>query len=102
MPFRANIIFMNTNAQLAIAEFDLPVTLMTASTRASNPLLPAETPLDVEAAWRQVQARDRQAGFFYAVTTTGVFCSPVVCEPQAAARQCAFLQHRTAGVGRRF
>ncbi|MGB6725571.1 MAG: methylated-DNA--[protein]-cysteine S-methyltransferase, partial [Terracidiphilus sp.] len=75
-PFQANIIFMNTNAQLAIAEFDLPVTLMTASTRASNPLLPAETPLDVEAAWRQVQARDRQAGFFYAVTTTGVFCHP--------------------------
>ncbi len=27
-------------------------------------------------AWRQVQARDREADFFYAVTTTGVFCLP--------------------------
>jgi AraC family transcriptional regulator, regulatory protein of adaptative response / methylated-DNA-[protein]-cysteine methyltransferase len=30
----------------------------------------------VEAAWKQVLARDPAAAFFYAVTTTGVFCRP--------------------------
>jgi AraC family transcriptional regulator of adaptative response/methylated-DNA-[protein]-cysteine methyltransferase len=32
--------------------------------------------IDPEAAWRQVLARDPAATFFYAVTTTGVFCRP--------------------------
>ena len=32
--------------------------------------------IDREAAWRQVLARDPAADFFYAVTTTGVFCRP--------------------------
>jgi AraC family transcriptional regulator of adaptative response/methylated-DNA-[protein]-cysteine methyltransferase len=32
--------------------------------------------LDAETAWKQVLARDRSATFFYAVTTTGVFCRP--------------------------
>jgi AraC family transcriptional regulator of adaptative response/methylated-DNA-[protein]-cysteine methyltransferase len=32
--------------------------------------------LDAEAAWKQVQARDAKAQFFYGVTTTGVFCRP--------------------------
>ncbi len=32
--------------------------------------------IDPEAAWRQVLARDPRAAFFYAVTTTGVFCRP--------------------------
>ena len=32
--------------------------------------------LDSEAAWQQVQRRDANAAFFYAVTTTGVFCRP--------------------------
>lgn len=32
--------------------------------------------LDPDAAWKQVLARDPQARFFYAVTTTGVFCRP--------------------------
>ena len=32
--------------------------------------------IDSEAAWRQLLARDPAAGFFYAVTTTGVFCRP--------------------------
>jgi AraC family transcriptional regulator of adaptative response/methylated-DNA-[protein]-cysteine methyltransferase len=32
--------------------------------------------LDLEAAWQQVQRRDPSAAFFYAVTTTGVFCRP--------------------------
>jgi AraC family transcriptional regulator, regulatory protein of adaptative response / methylated-DNA-[protein]-cysteine methyltransferase len=34
------------------------------------------TQIDVETAWTQVLARDKEAGFFYAVTTTGVFCRP--------------------------
>lgn len=33
-------------------------------------------PLDEQSAWKQVLARDRQARFLYAVTTTGVFCRP--------------------------
>jgi AraC family transcriptional regulator of adaptative response/methylated-DNA-[protein]-cysteine methyltransferase len=32
--------------------------------------------LDPETAWQQVQRRDPNATFFYAVTTTGVFCRP--------------------------
>lgn len=32
--------------------------------------------IDSEAAWRQVLSRDESASFFYAVTTTGVFCRP--------------------------
>ncbi len=32
--------------------------------------------IDAEAAWKQVLARDAAAAFFYAVTTTGVFCRP--------------------------
>jgi AraC family transcriptional regulator of adaptative response/methylated-DNA-[protein]-cysteine methyltransferase len=32
--------------------------------------------IDPEMAWRQVLSRDPQADFFYAVTTTGVFCRP--------------------------
>ena len=32
--------------------------------------------IDPEAAWSQVVGRDAAAGFFYAVTTTGVFCRP--------------------------
>jgi AraC family transcriptional regulator of adaptative response/methylated-DNA-[protein]-cysteine methyltransferase len=35
-----------------------------------------EAAIDPEAAWRQVLARDPAAAFFYAVTTTGVFCRP--------------------------
>jgi AraC family transcriptional regulator of adaptative response/methylated-DNA-[protein]-cysteine methyltransferase len=31
-------------------------------------------PIDVESAWQQVLTRDPNAGFFYAVITTGVFC----------------------------
>jgi AraC family transcriptional regulator of adaptative response/methylated-DNA-[protein]-cysteine methyltransferase len=32
--------------------------------------------IDPEAAWRQVCERETGAAFFYAVTTTGVFCRP--------------------------
>lgn len=32
--------------------------------------------IDPEVAWQQVMARDNSANFFYAVTSTGVFCRP--------------------------
>jgi len=32
--------------------------------------------IDAETAWQQLLRRDPEAGFFYAVTTTGVFCRP--------------------------
>ncbi|HTW78845.1 MAG TPA: methylated-DNA--[protein]-cysteine S-methyltransferase [Terracidiphilus sp.] len=72
---------MNTSAQSVRADFDLHIAPMTELNRVTNPLSAAKPPLDdetawEEAAWRQVQARDREAGFFYAVTTTGVFCFP--------------------------
>jgi len=39
-----------------------------------DPVLVA--PIDLEAAWQRLLARDPAAPFFYAVTTTGVFCRP--------------------------
>ena len=32
--------------------------------------------LDLDSAWEKVVSRDPRAGFFYAVTTTGIFCRP--------------------------
>ncbi|MGA9670180.1 MAG: methylated-DNA--[protein]-cysteine S-methyltransferase [Terracidiphilus sp.] len=32
------------------------------------------SPIDAEAAWRQLTSRNPEGAFFYAVTTTGVFC----------------------------
>ena len=44
---------------------------------AGNNVGPAlATPIDPETAWRQVQNRDAEGAFFYAVATTGVFCRP--------------------------
>jgi AraC family transcriptional regulator of adaptative response/methylated-DNA-[protein]-cysteine methyltransferase len=37
---------------------------------------PQSAALDPETAWQQVQRRDPSASFFYAVTTTGVYCRP--------------------------
>jgi AraC family transcriptional regulator of adaptative response/methylated-DNA-[protein]-cysteine methyltransferase len=37
---------------------------------------PLDTQFDQDQAWQQLLARDRNASFFYAVTTTGVFCRP--------------------------
>lgn len=42
--------------------------------------------IDNEQAWRQLEARDAAAGFFYAVTTTGVFCRPN-CKSRRPLRQ---------------
>jgi AraC family transcriptional regulator of adaptative response/methylated-DNA-[protein]-cysteine methyltransferase len=58
------MIHMNTNTQFAKSEIG-------AGIMAGPP--PA---IDPEQAWRQVVARDTAAGFFYAVTTTGVVCRP--------------------------
>jgi AraC family transcriptional regulator of adaptative response/methylated-DNA-[protein]-cysteine methyltransferase len=47
--------------------------------RAEEPVrdsIEAPPQFDAEAAWRQVLNRDADAAFFYAVTTTGVFCRP--------------------------
>ena len=40
---------------------------------------------DENRAWQQLCERDSSARFFYAVTTTGVFCRPELQEPAAAA-----------------
>ncbi len=40
------------------------------------PTAPAAKAVDPETAWRQLLGRDPQARFFYAVSTTGVFCRP--------------------------
>jgi len=67
---------MNTSAQLAIAE-RIPQIAMTPTTiRAASQPVVGHRLIDEDSAWRQVLARDREAGFFYAVTTTGVFCHP--------------------------
>jgi len=69
------MILMNTSVQPVRAELDYPTIMPSASKRAINSHATIE-PLDEEAAWKQVQARDRGARLFYAVTTTGVFCHP--------------------------
>jgi AraC family transcriptional regulator, regulatory protein of adaptative response / methylated-DNA-[protein]-cysteine methyltransferase len=58
------MVHMNTNTQCAKSEI---------GTRIMPAPLPA---IDPDQAWRQVMARDAAAGFFYAVTTTGVVCRP--------------------------
>ena len=42
----------------------------------SGPAMPTAQRFDPDQAWKQVLARDAKAGFFYGVTTTGVFCRP--------------------------
>jgi AraC family transcriptional regulator of adaptative response/methylated-DNA-[protein]-cysteine methyltransferase len=49
-------------------------TLQTPTAQTSDAIHPDR--LDAETAWRQLLARDASAPFFYAVTTTGVFCRP--------------------------
>ncbi len=53
------MVFMNSNLQIA------------------NGYAPANAAaVDPEAAWKQILSHDPAASFFYAVTTTGVFCRP--------------------------
>lgn len=51
-----------------------------------QPAKPAQNAIDPEVAWKQLQARDAAARFFYAVTTTGVFCRPG-CSSRMALRE---------------
>ena len=53
------MVLMNSNLQIAIGRGTVAVAAF-----------------DPEAAWKQLLARDPAARFFYAVTTTGVFCRP--------------------------
>jgi AraC family transcriptional regulator of adaptative response/methylated-DNA-[protein]-cysteine methyltransferase len=49
--------------------------LMSAELQLAQPARPAPA-IDPERAWNQLLGRDPAAAFFYAVTTTGVFCRP--------------------------
>lgn len=64
--------------------------------RDGKPQLPAPRSkaqqIDPEAAWKQVLARDAQADFFYAVTTTGVFCRPGCASKRPLRRNVRFFQ----------
>jgi AraC family transcriptional regulator of adaptative response/methylated-DNA-[protein]-cysteine methyltransferase len=54
---------------------------MSGKSKSTRPVstLPATAPapsIDPEKSWRQILSRDPEATFFYAVSTTGVFCRP--------------------------
>jgi AraC family transcriptional regulator, regulatory protein of adaptative response / methylated-DNA-[protein]-cysteine methyltransferase len=44
--------------------------------RVSTPTAAVSHVIDPDLAWKQLLARDHEAQYFYAVTTTGVFCRP--------------------------
>ena len=54
---------------------------------------------NLERFWQSVARRDRAADgrFVYAVGTTGVYCRPVLPEPEAEAGQCRVLRQRGGG-----
>jgi len=62
------------NRGAAIRTFDESSCMSTMTQQA----MPARMPqiLNSETAWQQLTSRDPEAKFFYAVTTTGVFCRP--------------------------
>jgi len=53
---------------------------------AMKPTIQHAQPIDPESAWQQLCERDRTGRFFYAVTTTGVFCRPE-CKSRRPLRQ---------------
>jgi AraC family transcriptional regulator, regulatory protein of adaptative response / methylated-DNA-[protein]-cysteine methyltransferase len=57
-----------------IADYHLMTRNLPIATMEST--IPNALPIDPEQAWHQLLARDRDAEFLYAVTTTGVFCRP--------------------------
>ena len=72
------MVSMNSNSQPAHREPQTPRapslrfgSIATVGDNTANP-----TPNNPESAWKQVQARAPEAAFFYAVSTTGVFCRP--------------------------
>jgi len=66
------MICMNSISQIAIANTMLNVPIPPDPPAESNRTHAAWA----DAAWKRLLARDREAEFFYAVTTTGVFCRP--------------------------
>jgi AraC family transcriptional regulator, regulatory protein of adaptative response / methylated-DNA-[protein]-cysteine methyltransferase len=65
------MIFMSAPTQIAMPFEDVSV-----MRRIAEPEAATAAPIDLEAAWEQVVSRNPEAKFFYAVTTTGVFCRP--------------------------
>jgi len=57
--------------------------------------------IDTEKGWRQILSRDPEAAFFYAVTTTGIFCRPVCSSRRPLKANVRFFgsadEARTAG-----
>jgi AraC family transcriptional regulator, regulatory protein of adaptative response / methylated-DNA-[protein]-cysteine methyltransferase len=60
----------------ATTQFATQFATVSAMPRTAMPKLVPVAPIDADAAWKQVIARDSEARFFYAVKTTGVFCRP--------------------------
>src|SRR5580658_2346669 len=64
----------------SLTHFPTDISTVNTMPRVSNSLaakIPAKQPtIDSESAWNQVLSRNQTANFFYAVTTTGVFCRP--------------------------
>ena len=58
--------------------------------------------IDAAAAWKQVLARDQAAAFFYAVTTTGVFCRPSCASRRPLRRNVRFFSSSDAAQGAGF
>jgi len=65
------MICMSASSQLATQS-----AAVSAMSRTVMPQPAQVAPIDADAAWKQVVARDPDAQFFYAVSTTGVFCRP--------------------------
>jgi AraC family transcriptional regulator, regulatory protein of adaptative response / methylated-DNA-[protein]-cysteine methyltransferase len=60
--------------------------------RISTPRPASTAPIDEDAAWKQVQGRDPEAQFYYAVTTTGVFCRPSCSSRRPLRRNVRFFR----------
>jgi AraC family transcriptional regulator, regulatory protein of adaptative response / methylated-DNA-[protein]-cysteine methyltransferase len=68
---------MNTNALVAMtAPPPQPIEVQAAPVQSAPVQSARPRRIDAESAWQKLLARDPAAGFFYAVTTTGVFCRP--------------------------
>jgi AraC family transcriptional regulator of adaptative response/methylated-DNA-[protein]-cysteine methyltransferase len=52
------------------------VTMVSVNSKPNLAHIGSAQAIDPEAAWKQLLTRDPSASFFYAVTTTGVFCRP--------------------------
>ena len=58
--------------------------------------------LEPEMAWQQIVARDPAAGFFYAVTTTGVYCRPSCKSRRPLRRNARFFATAAAALAAGF